>query len=185
MSSTTPTSSACDGSTTSISSGLITTSTGDNDDVVDYDEIEKAVEERFMEYVNEERKAVGVQYLKTNATLMKAAKIRGDELVTLFSHTRPDGSSCFTAIENDREFWGMGENIAYNYGYVNFSNPETREEQIEFLAWKFFDQFKNSPGHYENMIRAKFNCHGAGVAILVNERGATECHIAHMFGEVR
>ncbi len=156
----------------------------DSDNGIDFDAIEKAVEERFMEYINEERKAVGVQYLNTNDTLMRASKIRGDELVVLFSHTRPDGTMCFSAVDNQLEFLSLGENIAYNAGYVDFSDSETIEYQIDFLAWKFYDQFKNSPGHYENMIRDNFNCHGAGVTIFVDEEdGTTNCFIAHMFGE--
>lgn len=153
-------------------------------DELSLDAIEKAVEKRFMEYVNEERKAVGVQYLDTNEILMKASKVRGDELLVDFSHTRPDGSSCFTAIEDQDIFGWMGENVAYNGGMVNFSDPAKVEQQIDALAYQFYKQFKNSPGHYENMIKGVYNCHGVGVTIVESDVYGYECYCAHMFGQV-
>ena len=157
----------------------------DNEFVYDVEYIEKAVEKRFMEYVNEERKAVGVQQLKTNDVLMKSSKIRSKELPVKFSHTRPDGTICYTAIENINQFGWHGENIAMHGGYAEFNNLDTIDAEIDSTAWKLFDQFKKSTkGHYENMIKAEYNCHGAGVTIVFNEKdNMVECFCAHMFGE--
>lgn len=158
----------------------------DNDDIFAYDKeyIENAIAEKFIEYINAEREAVGVQYLNVDDDLMKASKIRGKELVELFSHTRPDGSVCYTAVENGYKFCAMGENVAYHGGYVSLTNPDTIDAEIEYAAWKFYDQFKKSPGHYENMIRSYFNCHGVGVTIAVDSKyKMTACYVAHMFGE--
>lgn len=157
---------------------------GENDDVMSLESIEAAVEKRFMEYINEERKAVSAQYLYTNDILMESSKVRGDELLVNFSHTRPDGSNCFTVIEDLDKFGWLGENIAYNGGYVDFSDPDTLERQIDALAYKFYDQFKNSPGHYANMINESFNCHGVGVRIVPDPLYGYECYCAHMFGQV-
>lgn len=157
----------------------------DNEYVYDIEYIEKAIEKRFMEYVNEERKAVGVQQLKTNDVLMKSSKIRSKELPVKFSHTRPDGTMCYTAIENINQFGWRGENIAMHGGLAEFNDPDTIEDDIDSTAWEFFDQFKKSTkGHYENMIKAEYNCHGAGVTIVFNEKdNMVECFCAHMFGE--
>lgn len=156
----------------------------DNQFVYDVEYIENAIAEKFMEYVNAERKAVGVQHLYVNEELMKATEIRDDEIVVSFSHTRPDGTACYTAIDNINIFGWRGENIAMHGGHCEFNDPETIEHEIEFTAWKFYDQFKKSTqGHYENMIKEEYNCHGVGVKIIIGEYNMVECYVAHMFGQ--
>ena len=45
--------------------------------------------------------------------LCKAAQIRANEIVSKFSHTRPNGSSCFTVLEDcSISYSSCGENIA-------------------------------------------------------------------------
>lgn len=147
-------------------------------------EIETAVAERFLELVNEERAIVGAGPLSMNKDLSEAAILRGDEIVESFSHTRPDGSRCFTAINPESGFRTMGENIAYNAGLVHFADfmsDEEIAEEIDFAARFFFGQFKGSSGHYKNMIDDRFNYTGIGVNFVIND-GYTECYIAHMFG---
>lgn len=150
----------------------------DEADLSTIDGIEKAVAEKFLEYVNEERIAVGVMPLKMNSTLTKAAKVRSNEIILCWSHDRPDGTSCFTAIENMWSFGQVGENLAYNGGICSFSE-ESIQADIEYAARVFFGQFKSSPGHYANMIRENFICTGIGVEI----QGAS-CYMAHMFGSI-
>ena len=150
----------------------------------DIDSIQKAIAKRFIELVNEERAKVGVQPLSVNSGLTKAAEIRSVELDESFSHTRPDGTSCYTAIENRNDFLMMGENVAYNAGILSFDDAKTLNEDIEYAARFFFGQFKSSEGHYENMIREAFNSNGVGVYII-RHRGYAKCYMAHMFGETK
>ena len=150
----------------------------DDIDVKDTAAVEKAVEEAFMEYVNEERARVGVQPLAVNSDLYAATRIRKNEIVETFSHERPDGSSCFTAIEDSSGFIAMGENIAYNGGILSFEQ-ETIAEDIDYAARFLFGQFKSSEGHYKNMIRKDYNCHGVGMTIK-----RSQVYMVHMFGEV-
>lgn len=151
-------------------------------DGVNITEIEEKVAKRFLELVNEERAKAGVCPLKTNNILTKAAKIRGEEIVVSFSHDRPDGTSCYTAIEDQSGFLRMGENIAYNAGLTHFASYVDNDKEIEFAAQFFFGQFKGSPGHYANMIREDFDLTGIGVNFVVHD-GYTECNIAHMFAQ--
>lgn len=68
--------------------------------------------------VNEERTKEGLSPLTELSVLTSGAQIRAGELTTLFSHTRPDGRSCFSVIEDigtDEFFYTMGENIAAGY----------------------------------------------------------------------
>lgn len=48
--------------------------------------------------LNQERTKGGLEPLKGNDTLNEVAKLRAKEITEKFSHTRPDGSDCFTAI---------------------------------------------------------------------------------------
>ena len=139
---------------------------------------EKAVAERFLELVNEERAKTGAVPLEMHSALANASKIRSKEIIGCWSHTRPDGSSCYTAIEGEHGFGMMGENVAFNSGILNF-DPDTLEEDIDYAARFFFGQFKSSEGHYANMIRKAFNCTGVGVEIVDNC-----CYMAQMFATV-
>lgn len=66
-----------------------------------------------LRLVNIERKKEGLSELKCDETLQKAAQARADEIVTYYSHTRPDGSDCFTILdEYNYRTWACAENIA-------------------------------------------------------------------------
>ena len=52
-----------------------------------------------LNLVNEERAKVGVAPLSLADDLQAAANIRAREIVQSFSHTRPDGSDCFTVMQ--------------------------------------------------------------------------------------
>lgn len=64
--------------------------------------------------VNAERAKEGLATLQMDSSLNSAAQVRAKEIVTSFSHTRPNGSNCFTALsEAGIKYNGSGENIAY------------------------------------------------------------------------
>lgn len=75
---------------------------------VSYDDT-KAYE--VLAIVNQERANYGLSPLSMDAELFNAAKIRAAETSVLFSHTRPDGTMCYTVSSKV-----SGENIAYGYG---------------------------------------------------------------------
>ncbi len=101
-----------------------------------------------LRIVNRERYKNGSHLLILVSPLQDAANIRADELMAhpVICHTRPDGSSCFTAI--DPAFKGhreVGENVAFSL------NPATVME-----AWM------NSPGHKANILAQNFLFIGIG-----------------------
>lgn len=97
--------------------------------------------------VNEERAKQGLPALKTTDALTRAAQVRADELLTLFSHTRPDGRSCFTALgEAGVSYRAAGENIAMGY--------PTPAAVVE--GWM------NSPGHRANILNGSYTTIGVG-----------------------
>lgn len=98
--------------------------------------------------VNKERKANGLNPLRLSPLLSEAALVRAGEIPISFSHTRPDGSSCFTAIsELNISYKTAAENIAYGQ-----KNPES-----VMNAWM------NSSGHRSNILNKNVDYIGVGV----------------------
>ena len=111
------------------------------------DNISKFVSE-VISLVNEERTKRGISELTINSNLQKAAQIRAEEQEQLFSHTRPNGTSCFTVLsENDVKYRGAGENIAMG---------QRTPSQV-------MNSWMNSEGHRKNILNAKFTNIGVGV----------------------
>ena len=101
--------------------------------------------EEVLELVNIERQKVGVAPLKLSTGLTAKADIRAEEIVERFSHTRPDGSSCFSILQGMR-YRTCGENIA--------AGSPTPERVVE--------QWMNSPGHRANILNGAFKYLGLG-----------------------
>ena len=53
---------------------------------------------QVVSLVNAERARQGLPALTVSTTVQQAAQTRAGELQTSFSHTRPSGASCFTAL---------------------------------------------------------------------------------------
>lgn len=99
--------------------------------------------------VNRERAAYGLDPLYTAASIQLAAERRAAECITSFSHTRPDGTSCFSILDDYNLSWSyVGENIAMGY-----STP-----QAVVNGWM------NSAGHRANILSENFQYLGVGAA---------------------
>ena len=97
--------------------------------------------EQVLSIVNERRAEQGLSPLTMNYGLVSAAKIRAAELTQSFSHTRPNGTSCFTAFdEAGVSYWGAGENIA-----IGYSSPES-----------VMNGWMNSEGHRANIMNSDY-----------------------------
>ena len=92
--------------------------------------------------VNAERAKQGLAPLTYYSAAQSAADIRVQEIITQFSHTRPDGSSCFTVLNTlGIKYWSAGENIAAG---------QRSPEQV-MQSWM------NSDGHRANILNNNFN----------------------------
>ena len=116
----------------------------------------------ILRLVNRERDKVGLAPLILSDDLSRAADIRSREIVQYFSHDRPNGSSCFTAVKES--YQGKGENLAE--GYASADDAMT--------GWM------NSKGHRENILCSYFS--HIGVGYTYNLSSDYKHHWAQMFG---
>lgn len=106
-----------------------------------------------LRLTNIERQKAGLSLLKYNTSLDAGAKQRSIEIITHFSHTRPDGSRFFTVFGPDFTYRNVGENLGSGY--------RTPEQVVN--AWM------NSTSHRANILNEKFE--ELSVAITKGEDG--------------
>ena len=146
------------------------------------------IEEGFLRLVNEERARLGLEPLSYKKGLDDGAQIRSKELITSYSHTRPDGTPCYSVIEDPAalRLLMIGENIYGVYG-IGDEKPYRftgTEKELELIYTSYFTGFKNSPGHYANMIDKDFNYTGIGISYVYDkEYDAYLFYISHLFGQ--
>ena len=110
-------------------------------------EFNSAYEAEVVRLVNAERAKYGLSALSMDSGATNAARVRAKEIVQSFSHTRPDGRSCFTAASDlGVTYRSAGENIAYGY-----STPA-----------QVVNGWMNSEGHRKNILSASYSKIGVG-----------------------
>lgn len=118
--------------------------------------------EAVASLVNAARQDAGLSELELDADLCAAAQARAQEIAQSFSHTRPDGSSCFTILEEfGISYRAAGENIAMG--------QRTPEEVMG--GWM------NSSGHRANILNGTFTSIGVGYYV----DGAGAAHWVQIF----
>ena len=101
----------------------------------------------LLALTNEARQKEGLSPLTRQEDLDLGAQIRAQEIVTHFSHTRPDGTPFYTVFGVEENYY-YGENIAYNY--------DTAQQAMD--AWM------SSEGHRENILNSTYT--GIGIATI-------------------
>ncbi|MDE5738450.1 MAG: hypothetical protein K2H93_08805, partial [Oscillospiraceae bacterium] len=106
--------------------------------------------DQVVALVNRERANYGLAPVQCSVTLNDVAQIRAGELEELFSHTRPDGTLCYTVLDDimdiDRIYFA--ENIA--------RYASTPEEVV--------DGWMNSEGHRANILDGNLEYLGVGIS---------------------
>ena len=91
----------------------------------------------LLGYINQARREAGLNELIYLDEFQEGANIRAIEITKSFSHTRPNGDSCYTAYANNGvEFRVTNENIAYGV----------------FDAKSTFEIWMRSEGHRNNIL---------------------------------
>lgn len=107
----------------------------------------ESMAKEVLDLVNANREEAGLPPLTLDDQLNQAAAVRAKETAQSFSHTRPNGQSCFTVLDEMKiDYGSAGENIAMNY--------ETPEAVVN--GWM------NSPGHRANILSVDFSQMGIG-----------------------
>ena len=106
---------------------------------------QNSLSKQIVALCNEYREAEGLEPLTEDPELDALAQIRADEIVVYFEHIRPDGSDCFTVME-DYKCTLCGENIAAGQG-----NPKD-----------VVDAWMDSEGHRANIMNKDFKKIGIG-----------------------
>jgi uncharacterized protein YkwD len=100
-----------------------------------------------VDLVNKERAAEGIAPVSLHRDATACAQVRAEEAKKSFSHTRPNGTTCFTALtEAGITYAAAGENLA-----GKIKTPE-----------KVVDAWMNSPGHRKNIMNPKYSQIGVG-----------------------
>ena len=115
------------------------TETPDPDDEVDHATPEQKAQEVFK-LVNTERMKAGLQPYKYDLRLEKAAMVRAKEIAVKFSHERPDGTSCGTAVTQA----GAGSPTDENIGMGTSSAAEVMKAWMDSLGHKIAILSKNN-----------------------------------------
>lgn len=103
--------------------------------------------QKVLELVNNERAKAGKSALSWDDDIASCASIRAKELTQMFSHVRPNGSSCFTVFdENGVPSGYAGENIA-----AGQSTPA-----------QVMDSWMHSSGHKANILNSNYKKLGVG-----------------------
>ena len=103
----------------------------------DYDKAYKV-----LKILNKERSKNNLPKLKMDKSLLSSAMLRATETTYQFSHTRPNGNTCFSI--NSLIY---GENIALG-----------QKDATEVM-----NDWMNSAGHRANILNSNYTCIGIGV----------------------
>jgi len=115
----------------------------------------KALEQKVIDLVNQQRAYNGLPALKANWELCRVARYKSQDMIDkrYFSHQSPTYGSPFRMMESfGIRFSAAGENIAYGQ----------RTPQEVMNSWM------NSPGHRSNILNPTYNQIGVGVAKASN-----------------
>lgn len=115
------------------------------EDVISLGCLQQTPEEVYLEVlrlVNIEREKAGVPPLTYKYDAQIAADARSLDLILEFDHSRPDGTRCYSVLDDYGivHMGCMGENIAMGH-----QNPE-----------EVMDGWMNSPGHRQNILRPDY-----------------------------
>ncbi len=124
----------------------------------------------LMNRINNERKQRFIPELVTNDKLIIAAQGKANDMLSrsYFSHIDPDGNYVWPRIEaaGYKPYLTLGENLA-----MDFTSPDDL-----ISAWM------NSPTHRANILNAKFEDQGLGLATGLYEPNHTSTLVASLFG---
>jgi uncharacterized protein YkwD/uncharacterized protein YceK len=136
--------------TTEVATAQTTTSS-----TADTTELCTGVAKELFDLTNQARANAGLPALKWSDELARCADVRANEIVTNFSHVRPDGTKCYSLSNKI-----AGENI--------LRGPSATAQEM-------FDHWMASEGHKENILYSGYG--SIGISAKAVEKGVTACQL--------
>ena len=109
--------------------------------------------QEVVNLVNEERAKEGLGSLSLDAQVQAASMIRAQELETLFDHNRPNGTSCYTALDE--------QGVSYTRAAENIAKGQSSPTEV-------MNSWMNSEGHRKNILTAELTHIGVGYYVSSN-----------------
>jgi len=141
----------------------------------DYVLNKEEIRNELLRLVNEERLKNGLGSLSVNNDFQKIADIRAEEVSDprYYSHTRPNGKSNYSLIDDDselsRKYFASAENIA----------TTIKGSTSKYVALNLFNSWKKSPGHYANMLGKNETI--VGIGTYLGERNGDKAVYSVMY----
>lgn len=138
----------------------------------------EGLEDKIIALVNAERAKNNLPAYETHPKLFEVAKLRTTEIIVndYFYHQRPNGKSFLTAFGAvGAPFMSQGENIAQLKGGKQVFVEEINNPEYWFNLWK------NSPSHYENILYTHYSHIGVKVGYVI-ENGNYRAIATQSFG---
>lgn len=145
------------------------------------------IEYQVHQHINEERTDRGRSPLSYNTDLREIARYHSEDMAnkSYFAHDSPSGETMQDRYEkfgfdcrvqvSSTLYMSGAENIAATYagsdvqtesGVTNHNRNETK------IAQGLVQQWMNSPGHRENILKPEWQSEGIGIAITETDDGA-------------
>lgn len=103
--------------------------------------------QEVVNLVNEERAKEGLGSLSLDSQVQAASMIRAQELETLFEHNRPNGTPCYTALDE--------QGVSYTAFAENIAKGQSSPTEV-------MNSWMNSEGHRTNILTAELTHIGVG-----------------------
>jgi len=118
------------------------------------------IEAEILTLINEERVKEGIAPLENQSNAYYYSKVRADECVESFSHTRPNGTGCFSVFDDGEVFYKhVGENLFYCAGH-----------SLSKVAKLSVESWMNSEGHRNNILNGSFKTTTISVVFIEETR---------------
>lgn len=150
-------------------------------DIIDSNNVNEALVQRlFLKELNQLRKSKAVPTLVNDDVLMRAANdhalyCKKQNRVTHFQNDNPEK---YDVTKRVAYYNGnhsiVGENCLMTFLQQPFTDPKTQKlvtiTTYQQLAHQLFEQWKNSPGHYQNMVYYPYTNTALAISLSDNKK---------------
>lgn len=121
---------------------------------LNYDDLENSI----LELINQHRKSLKINKLEKDTVLQKAAQDQSDYMLGIKKLAHEQKSVAKKYPKNRIQFYGGNDFNTYgeNVLYLTVEPKTYSKNDIEVLAKRIYEDWKNSPPHYKNIINKEY-----------------------------